>query len=111
MGIGKSTLATQLAVALAQQQQSCWCLNADPGTPAFGVPGTVSLAKWEINHWQVSAHAALCTLDAGRFRLPLVSAVRSLVPQLPDDIVLIDTPGVVRGVAGTELLEALKDAQ
>lgn len=110
MGVGKSTLATHIATALAQQQQTCWCLNADPGTPAFGVPGTVSLAKWDNHRWQVSAQAALCTLDAGRFRLPLLSAVRSLATRLPKDIVLIDTPGVVRGVAGKELLEALVDA-
>jgi ribonuclease Z len=110
MGVGKSTLAAQLATTLAYQQQACWCLNADPGTPAFGVPGAVSLAKWENNHWQVIAHAALCTLDAGRFRLPLLSAARSLVPHFPDAIVLIDTPGVVRGVAGEELLEALVEA-
>ena len=109
MGVGKSTLATQIAATLAQQQHTCWCLNADPGTPAFGVPGAVSLAKWENSRWQVAAHAALCTLDAGRFRLPLLSAVQSLVPHLPNDIVLIDTPGVVRGIAGKELLEALVD--
>lgn len=109
MGVGKSFLARQLARTLSQQQQVCWCLNADPGTPAFGIPGTLSLAKWEHDDWQVHAHAALCTLDAGRFRLPLISALRSLVPLLPDDLVLIDPPGVVRGVAGAELLDALVD--
>jgi ribonuclease Z len=110
MGVGKSTLARQLASTLAQQHQACWCLNADPGTPAFGNPGAVALARWERDNWQVSAQAALCTLDAGRFRLPLISALRSLLPQLPNALVLIDAPGVVRGVAGRELLDALVDA-
>lgn len=110
MGIGKSSLAAQLGTALAQQQQDCWCLSADPGTPAFGVPGAVSLAKWVKESWEVRAVAALCTLDAGRFRLPLVSAVRSLAQHLPDCLVLLDTPGVVRGVAGKELLDALVNA-
>ena len=110
MGIGKSTLAAQIAAALAARQQPCWCLNADPGSPAFGVAGAVSLAMWQNDSWQLSAHAALCTLDAGRFRLPLVSAVRSLSEHLPEGMVLIDAPGVARGVAGMELLEGLVDA-
>lgn len=109
MGVGKSFLAMQLATTLSQQQQTCWCLNADPGTPAFGIPGTLSLAKWEHDHWQVLEHAALCTLDAGRFRLPLISALHALVPRLPGDLVFIDPPGVVRNVAGRELLSALVD--
>ncbi len=110
MGVGKSTLARQLAFTLAQHQQACWCINADPGTPAFGPPGAVSLAQWDHSHWQVTQHAALCTLDAGRFRLPLISALRALVPVLPDALVMIDAPGVVRGVAGKELLEGMVEA-
>jgi len=110
MGVGKSTLARQLAIAFAQQQRTCWCLNADPGTPAFGAPGAVSLAQWDHSHWQVTQHAALCTLDAGRFRLPLISALRALVPLLPDALILIDAPGVVRGVAGKELLAGMVEA-
>ena len=109
-GVGKSTLVSQLADALAASHRACWCLNADPGSPAFGVPGSVSLGKWEQAAWQVSDYAALCTLDAGRFRLPLVTAVRSLVQHVPDGMVLIDGPGVVRGVAGRELLEGLVEA-
>lgn len=107
MGVGKSTLAREMAQALAQAQRACWGLNADPGTPAFGVPGAVSLARWRADSWQVEAHAALCTLDAGRFRLPLATAARSLLTACPDKTVLIDTPGVVRGIAGRELLQTL----
>jgi len=110
MGVGKSTLAAQLAKVLADLQRPCCCLNADPGSPAFGIPGSVSNAVWQDDNWQVTDIAALCTLDAGRFRLPLVSAVRSLAQQLPDGIALIDAPGVVRGVAGRELLHGLVEA-
>jgi ribonuclease BN (tRNA processing enzyme) len=110
MGVGKSTLAAKLAEAIVAANRSCWCLNADPGSPAFGVPGFVSIAKWQRDTWQVIDYAGLCTLDAGRFRLPLVSAVRSLAQQLPDGLVLIDGPGIVRGMAGRELLEGLVDA-
>jgi hypothetical protein len=110
MGAGKSTLAAKLADTIVASNRSCWCLNADPGSPAFGAPGFVSIAKWQKGAWQVIDYAGLCTLDAGRFRLPLVSAVRSLAQRLPDGMVLIDGPGVVRGMAGRELLEGLVEA-
>ena len=106
-GVGKSTLASQLAMQLAENNRSCWCLSADPGTPLMGVPGAVSLGRWQQGAWQVSATAALCSLDAGRFRLPLVSAVRQLLLQPLEAPLLVDGPGVVRGVAGRELLEGL----
>jgi ribonuclease BN (tRNA processing enzyme) len=110
VAIGKSTLTNLLAEALTASQHHCWCLNADPGSPAFGAPGTISLAQWQQNQWQVNDYTALCTLDAGRFRLPLVSAVSSLVSSMSDEMLLIDTPGVVRGVAGRELLLGLTEA-
>ena len=110
MGVGKSTLTANLADTIVASSRSCWCLNADPGSPAFGAPGSVSIAKRQNNAWQVIDYAGLCSLDAGRFRLPLVSAVRSLAQQLPDALVLIDGPGAVRGIAGRELLEGLVEA-
>jgi ribonuclease BN (tRNA processing enzyme) len=110
MGTGKSTLAAQIAATLSLSGRSCWCLNADPGSPAFGPPGCVSIARWQQDAWELVDYAALCTLDAGRFRLPLVSAVRMLAKQLPGATVLIDLPGVVRGTGGRELLPALCEA-
>jgi ribonuclease BN (tRNA processing enzyme)/polynucleotide 5'-kinase involved in rRNA processing len=110
MGAGKSTLAAKLANTLCELEQDCYCLNADPGSPAFGVPGSVSLAAWQNQRWDVIDCAALCTLNAGRFRLPLVSAVRHLAHQIPDGLALIDAPGVVRGIAARELLHGLVEA-
>ena len=110
MGSGKSTLAAQLATTLNESGQVCYCLNADPGSPAFGVPGSVSLASWIDQRWDIIDSAALCTLNAGRFRLPLVSAVRRLSRQIPSGLALIDAPGVVRGIAGRELLHGLVEA-
>jgi ribonuclease BN (tRNA processing enzyme) len=52
----------------------------------------------------------LCTLDAGRFRLPLVAAIARLARRARGDALLIDGPGVVRGAAGRELLPALVEA-
>lgn len=109
-GVGKSTLVGDIASALADAGRNCWCLSADPGSPAFCIPGAVALARREQGAWRVVAFEALCTLDAGRFRLPLVSAVRRLAQRQLDGVVFIDGPGVVRGVAGRELLGGLVEA-
>ncbi len=106
-GIGKSTLANELAQVLSGRGLTCFCISADPGSPGFGLPGTVSLGQWQGDSWQVLEFEALCTLDAGRFRLPLSIAVSRLIQKAPPGLMLIDAPGVVRGVAGSELLMAL----
>lgn len=106
-GIGKSTLAAKLAAELAEQGRRCFCLSADPGSPAFGVPGAVNLAVWEGQAWQPLEQEAVCSLDSGRFRLPLLLAVATLAQRLPEEVVLIDTPGMVRGLAAAELLQGL----
>ena len=103
-GIGKSTLTNELALELSGKNQTCFCITADPGSPGFGLPGTVSLGQWQESNWQVLAFEALCTLDAGRFRLPLLTAVTRLIQKTPVGLLLIDAPGVVRGIAGSELL-------
>jgi ribonuclease BN (tRNA processing enzyme) len=109
-GAGKSTLVAGLATTLLQQGRTCHCLGADPGSPLFGVPGAVCLGRRERAAWTVDAIEALCTLDAGRFRLPLVAAVRRLAATVDDGVLLVDGPGVVRGVAGAELLSAVVEA-
>jgi len=106
-GTGKSTLATELAVEMARAGKGCFCVGADPGSPVFGAPGAVCLGQWDNNTWRTLAMEAVCSLDAGRFRLPLLEAVRRLAERLPAGTVLIDGPGVVRGVAAAELLTAL----
>jgi ribonuclease Z len=109
-GTGKSTLADGIATTLSQGGRSCRCLGADPGSPLFGVPGAVCLGRREGAAWTVEVIEALCTLDAGRFRLPLVSAIRRLAATVADGVLLVDGPGVVRGVAGAELLSAMVEA-
>lgn len=109
-GIGKSTLATDLARTLANAGRGVRCIGADPGAPTFGIPGAVCLGEWQGEHWERIALEALCTLDAGRFRLPLVSAIRRLAAQGFDGVWFVDAPGVVRGVAGAELLVDLVEA-
>jgi ribonuclease BN (tRNA processing enzyme) len=109
-GVGKSTLVDALAAALAQSGRTCHCIGADPGTPLFGVPGAVCLARRVHGDWKLKDLEALCTLDAGRFRLPLVAALRRLAETIDDGVLLVDGPGVVRGVAGAELLPAVIEA-
>jgi ribonuclease Z len=109
-GSGKSTLATALACQLERSRRQVHCISADPGSPGFGVPGAVTLGERQADAWQIQKVEALCSLDAGRFRLPLVSAVRQLAQSHTDGILLIDGPGVVRGVAGRELLIGLVEA-
>ncbi|HEX9627974.1 MAG TPA: MBL fold metallo-hydrolase [Acidiferrobacterales bacterium] len=109
-GTGKSTLAAGLAQALAAQGRGCVGLGADPGSAPFGVPGALNLADWRNAAWSVRAHEPLCTLDAARFRLPLIAAVRRLAAGIGSGAAIVDAPGVIRGVAGAELLPALCEA-
>ncbi|MDR9438533.1 MAG: hypothetical protein RI841_03395 [Halomonas sp.] len=109
-GSGKSTLVRAAAATLAARGQACHCLSGDPGLPRIGPPGAACLGRWEAGEWRLEAIAALATLDAARFRLPLVQAVRRLAEQAPAGALLLDAPGVVRGTAGAELLPALVEA-
>lgn len=110
MGAGKSTLCAKAADAFSARGARVQCIGADPGTPAFGPPGCVSLAARQSGGWSVTAIEPLCTLDAARFRLPLLEGVRSLLGRAGGDVLLLDAPGVVRGVAGAELLVSLAGA-
>ncbi|WP_111415211.1 MBL fold metallo-hydrolase [Billgrantia lactosivorans] len=114
-GSGKTTLARSAAAALARQGQACRCLAADPGLPGFGPPGAVSLGRWDSTlekggDWRLETIAALATLDSARFRLPLAEAVRGLAERIEAGPLLIDAPGVERGIGGAELLAALISA-
>lgn len=106
-GIGKSTLCQALGPRLAAARGDCWCLSADPGSPGFGPPGALSLGRWQGSGWQLRASEALCSLDAGRFRLPLTLGLERLLTGARPAPLLVDAPGVVRGAAGAELLQAL----
>ncbi len=109
-GSGKSTLAMALAQQAAKEDVPVYCLSADPGSPAFGVPGSVGLARYGSHGWTLLALDALCSLDAARFRLPLAQAVGRLAHHMNQGWLIIDTPGIVQGVAGAELLIALQEA-
>jgi ribonuclease BN (tRNA processing enzyme)/energy-coupling factor transporter ATP-binding protein EcfA2 len=109
-GAGKSTLTRRLGGALDAAGVQPLCVGADPGLPGFGVPGAVCRGRWQDGDWALDGIEPLCTLDAGRFRLPVAAAVRRLVAGRAGAPLLLDGPGVVRGVAGAELLRALVEA-
>lgn len=109
-GTGKTSLARALALTLSSQGRRAWYLGADPGAPLLAVPGAVSLGLWQEGNWTLKDLVALCTLDAARFRLPLVSAVLALVRQVGEGVLLLDMPGLVRGLAGAELVTSLVQA-
>jgi ribonuclease BN (tRNA processing enzyme) len=109
-GIGKSSLIQALAVQLYRQDRDDHCLSADPGSPLFGAPGAVCLGQWRDTGWRLTGLEALCTLNAGRFRLPLVSAVARLAQRVTHGLLLVDGPGVMRGIAAAELLPSLVQA-
>ena len=58
-GAGKSTLAAQLAHKLEKAGRPCACIGADPGSPAFGVPGALCLGHWQQTGWQTLAIEAM----------------------------------------------------
>ena len=109
-GTGKSTLCGALADAAPGAGGDIACLGADPGLPSFGVPAAVNLARRCQSGWRALAQEPLASLDAGRFRLPLTGAVARLARRSAAEALLIDMPGVVRGVAGAELLAGLAEA-
>jgi ribonuclease BN (tRNA processing enzyme) len=106
MGTGKSTLAAGIAQARAGRVLG---LSADPGSPAFGLPGAVSLGEWHQQGWRCIDMVPLCTLDAARFRLPLLQAVAQLAHRASEHMLIVDAPGVVRGVAAAEILHGLAE--
>jgi ribonuclease Z len=110
-GSGKSTLAAKLAVELAKDRVICACVSADPGSPSFGVPGAVCLGRWSPDGWICKNWEPLCSLDAARFRLPLIQALHRLMKHvLPPQFVFVDAPGVIRGAAAAELLDGFVES-
>jgi ribonuclease BN (tRNA processing enzyme) len=109
-GTGKSTLACRLTEYIGSEgDRTPVLLDADPGTPTFGPPGAAATVVREGPDWTLRRLAGIATLDAGRFRLPLVTAVRRLAGDT-DSPLIVDSPGLHRGTPAAELLPALATA-
>lgn len=106
-GLGKTHLAAELCRALHERGQASGCLSADIGNPGFGAPGAVNLAEWTNGDWRLLDLEAVCSLDAARFRLPLMMAAGRVLARHPAPVRVVDAPGLVRGAPAAEFLEAL----
>lgn len=83
-------------------------LSVDPGCPIAGPPGAVTLLERRRGKgFAVRRLGALCTLDAARFRLPLLLEAGRLRRVALPPLVFVDPPSIYRGVAASELLEGL----
>lgn len=107
---GAEALVAGAADELALEGVDARVLSSNPGSPLFGPPGALALARRERGRWKVERVEALCTLDAVRFRLPLVLAARRLVDREALSVLLAVAPSVTRGIAASELREALTEA-
>jgi ribonuclease Z len=96
-----------LSETLVDRQVDFDILSADPGSPLAGPPGAVTLLRRQRNGLEISRLAALCTLDAARFRLPLLMAAARLRRRATAPLLLVDAPSIYRGMAATEILDGL----
>ena len=75
-------------------------VTADIGAPLFGAPGAIGTGRYEGGTWKLRGVEALCTLDAARFRLPLLVALKRAV----SGNALVPLPAITRGMAAAELV-------
>ena len=87
IGSGKSTLVRESCDAVADVV----VLSADPGSPELGPPAAVSVGRRVHGAWAIDDVEPLGTLDALRFRVPLMLAVRRILQRIePGATVMID---------------------
>lgn len=97
-GAGKSTLAASLAVAAAEAGQSVIVLDVDPQR---------SLARWHQRRSTDTHTVAIAYRDLGTSKSDPAAALTNLLSQIraemPDALVLIDTPGHRTGITDTAM--------
>lgn len=104
-GTGKSTLAATLAEGFANA--GLVCIGCDPGSPAYGAPGAACVGIARGDGWELIDVEPICSLDAARFRLPLVEAAAALLERTAPGPCVLDAPGTYRGAPSAELISAL----
>ncbi|MGM0555236.1 MAG: MBL fold metallo-hydrolase [Myxococcota bacterium] len=103
-GAGKSTLVASVADHLPPDARA---MCADPGSPAFGAPTTISMAHRREALWRVDDFEAIGSLDAGKYRLSILGAASRLLAGTSPHTLLIDSPGLYRGGIAREFLTQL----
>ncbi len=100
----RSRLVNELAGDLEKLGSETVVVTADPGLPFLGPPGAVTRLRWTEGDWAVERIEPLCTLDAARFRLPLLLACRRALEGSSGGVVLVEAPRLTRGMSASELL-------
>jgi ribonuclease BN (tRNA processing enzyme) len=101
----RTSLLNELAAELERVGSEPRVLTADLGLPCLGPPGAVSRIRRSRGEWVLERIEPLCTLDAARFRLPLLLACRRLLEDsVPSP--LIEIPRLTRGMSASETLLA-----
>ena len=100
----RSRLLNELAGDLEKLGSETVVVTADLGLPFLGPPGAVTRLRRTHGDWAVERVEPLCTLDAARFRLPLLLACRRALEGSSGAAVLVEAPRLTRGMSASELL-------
>jgi ribonuclease BN (tRNA processing enzyme) len=100
----RSRLLNELAGDLEELGSETVVVTADLGLPFLGPPGAVTRLRWTEGDWAIEHIEPLCTLDAARFRLPLLLACRRALKGSSGAPVLVEAPRLTRGMSASELL-------
>jgi ribonuclease BN (tRNA processing enzyme) len=98
----RTALLNQMALELERLDSEARVVTADLGLPFLGPPGAVSRLRWIRGDWTLERVEPLCTLDAARFRLPLLLACRRVIADGVPLPLLIEIPRLTRGMSASE---------
>lgn len=104
-GSGKSTIVTRLA-----DERGVMVLSVDPGNATFGPPCAFSLGSRVDGVWELVDSEPVGSLDALRFRAILLIAAARLIARHNVAELIIDAPGVHRGIGAAELIAGLVES-
>jgi ribonuclease BN (tRNA processing enzyme) len=100
----RARLLGELAANFERLGSETVVITADLGLPFLGPPGAVTRLRRRNGDWAVERIEPLCTLDAARFRLPLLLACRRALEDSSGAPVLVEVPRLTRGMSASELL-------
>ena len=100
----RARLLGELAANFERLGSETIVVTTDLGLPFLGPPGAVTRLRRRNGDWAVERIEPLCTLDAARFRLPLLLACRRALEDSSGAPVLVEVPRLTRGMSASELL-------
>jgi ribonuclease BN (tRNA processing enzyme) len=100
----RAGLLNEIARELERLGSQTVVVTADIGLPFLGPPGAVTRLRFRDGDWGIERVEPLCTLDAARFRLPLLLACRRALEGTPGAPVLVEVPHLTRGMSASEIL-------